>query len=69
MVGCALAFGLASLRATGGEEVLSVARAVPAGQVLQAGDLRVVRFWPTAGVQPVPAHRAVLTVLALVLAQ
>lgn len=53
VVGCALAFGLASIRATGGEQVLAVARPVPAGQVLQAADFRVVRVAPSAGVQPV----------------
>lgn len=55
VVGCALAFGLASLRAAGGEEVLAVAQPVPAGQVLQAGDLRVVRMSPASGLQPVLA--------------
>ena len=55
VVGCALAFGLASLRVAGGEEVLDVAQAVPAGQVLQAGDLRVVRVSPASGLQPVLA--------------
>jgi hypothetical protein len=55
VVGCALAFGLASLRATGGEEVLAVAVPVPAGQALTAGDLRVVRVSPAAGLQPVAA--------------
>lgn len=55
VVGCALAFGLASVRVAGGEEVLAVARAVPAGQVLQAGDLRAVRVSPASGLQPVLA--------------
>lgn len=53
VVGCALAFGLASIRATGDVPVLAVARPVPAGQVLQAADFRVVRVAPSAGVQPV----------------
>jgi hypothetical protein len=55
VVGCALAFGLASLRATGGEEVLAVAVPVPAGQPVSASDLRVVRVSPAAGLQPVAA--------------
>lgn len=55
VVGCALAFGLASLRATGGEEVLAVAVPVPAGQALTAGDLRAVRVSPAPGLQPVAA--------------
>lgn len=53
VVGCALAFGLASIRAAGDEQVLAVARPVPAGQVLQAADFRVVRVAPSAGVRPV----------------
>ena len=55
VVGCALAFGLASVRATGGEEVLAVAVPVPAGQALVTADLRVVRVSPAAGLQPVAA--------------
>ncbi|HZT66990.1 MAG TPA: SAF domain-containing protein [Acidimicrobiales bacterium] len=55
VVGCALAFGLASLRATGGEEVLAVAVPVPAGQPISAADLRAVRVSPAAGLQPVAA--------------
>lgn len=55
VVGCALAFGLASVRMAGGEEVLAVAQPVPAGQVVQAGDLRVVRVSPASGLQPVLA--------------
>lgn len=55
VVGCALAFGLASLRLSGGEEVLAVAQPVPAGAVLAASDLRLVRVSPAAGLQPVVA--------------
>ncbi|HZT67399.1 MAG TPA: SAF domain-containing protein [Acidimicrobiales bacterium] len=55
VVGCALAFALASLRLSGGEEVLAVAQPVAAGQVLAASDLRVVRVSPAAGLQPVLA--------------
>jgi flagella basal body P-ring formation protein FlgA len=55
VVGCALAFGLASLRTSAGEEVLAVAVPVPAGQAISAADLRVVRVSPAAGLQPVAA--------------
>ena len=55
VVGCALAFGVASVRASHGEQVLAVARSVPAGHVVQPGDLRVVKVTPTAGLDPVPA--------------
>ena len=55
VVGCALAFGVASVRASHGEQVLAVARSVPAGHVVQPGDLRVVKITPTAGLDPVPA--------------
>jgi hypothetical protein len=54
-VGCALAFGVASVRASHGEDVLALARSVPAGRVVQPGDLRVVKVTPTAGLDPVPA--------------
>lgn len=53
VVGCALAFGVASVRASHGEVVLVVAQPVPAGQVLQASDLRAVRLSPPSGLQPV----------------
>jgi hypothetical protein len=55
VVGCALAFGVASVRASHGEQVLAVARSVPAGHVVQPGDLRVVKVTPTAGLDPVLA--------------
>ena len=55
VVGCALAFGVASVRASHGEDVLALARSVPAGHVVQPGDLRVVKVTPTAGLDPVPA--------------
>ncbi|MBF6555083.1 MAG: SAF domain-containing protein [Acidimicrobiales bacterium] len=55
VVGCALAFGVASVRASHGEDVLALARSVPAGRVVQAGDLRVVKVTPTAGLDPVLA--------------
>lgn len=53
VVGCALAFGVASVRASHGETVLAVAQPVSAGQVVQANDLRAVRMSPLNGVQPV----------------
>jgi len=55
VVGCALAFGVASVRASHGEDVLALARSVPAGRVVQPGDLRVVKVTPTAGLDPVLA--------------
>jgi hypothetical protein len=55
VVGCALAFGVASVGAARGEQVLAVARSVPAGHVVQPSDLRVVRITPTAGLAPLPA--------------
>ena len=55
VVGCALAFGVASVRASHGEQVLAVARSGPAGHVVQPGDLRVVKVTPTAGLDPVLA--------------
>lgn len=53
VVGCALAFGVASVRASHGEVVLAVAQPVSAGQVVEANDLRAVRMSPLSGVQPV----------------
>lgn len=55
VVGCALAFGVASLRVAKGERVLAVAQGVPVGQVLQPGDLQIVRVSPSSGLEPVPA--------------
>ena len=55
VVGCALAFGVASVRAAQGVQVLAVARSVPAGQVVQPGDLQAVKVTPTAGLDPVRA--------------
>lgn len=54
VVGCALAFADVSLRSGHGEEVLVVAQAVPAGQVLTGGDLRAVRLSAPGGVASVP---------------
>ena len=55
ILGCALAFGVVSLRIAGGEQVLAVDRAVPLGQRLAPQDLRVVRIAPSAGLEPVLA--------------
>jgi hypothetical protein len=55
VVGCALAFAVASVRMSSGDEVLAVARPVPAGQALTAADLRPVRVSRTAGLSPVLA--------------
>jgi hypothetical protein len=55
VVGCALAFGVASLRIAKGEQVLVVARSVRVGQVVQASDLRVVRVQRATGLDPEPA--------------
>jgi hypothetical protein len=62
VVGCALAFGVASVRASHGEDVLALARSVPAGRAVQPGDLRVVKVTPTAGLDPVLAVRESSTV-------
>jgi hypothetical protein len=55
VVGCGLAFGVASLRLSKGEAALAVAKAVQPGQPLEAADLRAVTLAPTAGLVPVPA--------------
>lgn len=55
VVGCALAFAVASLRMSTGMEVLAVAQPVPAGQALTASDLRVVRLSRAEGLKPVLA--------------
>lgn len=55
VVGCALAFGVASLRTAGGENVLAVTRSLAAGHVIEPGDLQVVKIPPTAGLTPVLA--------------
>jgi SAF domain len=62
VVGCALAFGAVSVDASHGEQVLAVARSVPAGHVVQPSDLRVVKIAPTAGLAPLPATSESTTV-------
>lgn len=55
ILGCALAFGVASLRTATGQDVLAVTRSIPAGNVIEAGDLQVVKVPPTAGLTTVLA--------------
>src|ERR1700756_174333 len=55
VVGCALAFAVASVRLSKGSEVLAVAQPVPAGQALTAADLRIVRVSSAPGLDPVLA--------------
>lgn len=55
VVGSALAFGVASIRLSHGEDVLAVVQPVAAGQQLEPGDLRVVRISPDGGLSPVSA--------------
>lgn len=55
VLGCALAFGVVSLRVAGGEQVLAVDRTVPLGQRLTPQDIRVVHISPSAGLDPVLA--------------
>ncbi|WP_230416535.1 SAF domain-containing protein [Micromonospora tarapacensis] len=58
MVVCAGAFALFYVRADTRVQVLSVTRAVAAGQTIVVADLRVVRVVPDAGVALVAASRA-----------
>ena len=55
VVGCGLAFGVASVRLSAGEQVLAVAKAVPMGQVVEPADLQVVTLPAAAGLDPVLA--------------
>ena len=55
VVGCALAFAVASVRMSSGMEVLAVAQPVAAGQALTASDLRVVRLSDAVGLSPLSA--------------
>jgi hypothetical protein len=55
VVGCGLAFGVASLRLSKGEQVLAVVKAVRAGQPVEAGDLQAVTLTPAPGLIPVAA--------------
>jgi len=56
-LGSALVFAVLWLNAGNRQPVLAVARPVPAGQVLSAEDLRVVRVSSDPGIDPIPASR------------
>jgi hypothetical protein len=55
VVGCALLFALGSARLGARRAVLAVARAVPAGQLVEERDLTVVRISTDPGLRPLPA--------------
>jgi hypothetical protein len=55
VVGSALAFGVASVRLSHGEDVLAVQEPVAAGQLVGPGDLRVVRISAAGGLAPMAA--------------
>lgn len=55
VLGCALAFAVASSHVAAGEGVLALSRPVAAGQVLTPGDLTTVRLSAPTGVAVVPA--------------
>jgi hypothetical protein len=55
VVGCALTFAVASARLGDRRAVLVVARTVPAGQVLDAGDLAVARVSVDPALRPLPS--------------
>jgi hypothetical protein len=57
VAGCALAFALAWQHAGGQAPVLAVSRTVPAGQVITAGDLAVVRVSAGGPAALVPASQ------------
>lgn len=56
-LGSALVFAVLWLNAGNRQPVLAIARPVPAGQVLSADDLRVVRVSSDPGIDPIPASR------------
>jgi Flp pilus assembly protein CpaB len=51
-VGCALAFAVLWMNAGDRQPVLAVAKAVPAGQVIESSDLRVIRVSTDPGLKP-----------------
>jgi hypothetical protein len=55
VVGCAIGFSSAWLRAGGRQQVLVVSSAISAGQVLNPSDLRVAQLSVGSGLSPVPA--------------
>ena len=58
VVGCAIGFSSAWLRAGGRQQVLVVATNVSAGQVLTSSDLRSVQLSTGTGLSPIPASEA-----------
>ena len=58
VVGCALGFSSAWLRAGGREQVLVVSTDLAAGQVLTSADLRSVQLSTGNGLSPIPASAA-----------
>jgi hypothetical protein len=58
VVGCAIGFSSAWLRAGGRQQVLVVATNLSAGQVLTPTDLRSVQLSTGAGLSPIPASEA-----------
>jgi len=57
VVGCAIGFSSAWLRAGGRQQVLVVSSAVSAGQVLSPSDLQVAQLSVGSGLSPVPASQ------------
>jgi hypothetical protein len=55
VIGCAIGFSSAWLRAGGRQQVLVVSSAISAGQVLNASDLHVAQLSVGSGLSPVPA--------------
>jgi hypothetical protein len=55
VAGCALAFAMASVRLSGRQPVLELVRSVPAGHVLQSGDLQVVNVATDSNLALMPA--------------
>jgi hypothetical protein len=58
VVGCAIGFSSAWLRAGGRQQVLIVATNLSAGQVLTSSDLRSVQLSTGTGLSPIPASEA-----------
>jgi hypothetical protein len=57
VVGCAIGFSSAWLRAGGRQQVLVVSSAISAGQVLNPSDLHVAQLSVGSGLSPVPASQ------------
>lgn len=58
VVGCAIGFSSAWLKASGRQEVLVVATNLAAGQVLTSAELRSVQLSTGSGLAPIPASEA-----------